>query len=450
MMTSGSPSGKIEQNFVQSSTEQQKNLQTYPSSTKSTFSTIPTTSSVSVNSSISSIDQLKNSVPTDVFLQNKIDFTDPIAINSSTVSKNTQFTSSSLLSLLERNHFSLPNTSNYEDDFTRQFGGLDLNQSRRNSDGSFDIHQKKQDPVPRNAMNLNDSHLMHARSFDLDSSIKQHQPMYSNSTEHLMFPSSSSSPYRVATSTALRALASPNSIGMEHDFLDDFEAENFDTELGGIPANTLSQNAHLLHNLGNLPPDSMYFKGYSATPPPGYVCKLCFVDGHWLRNCQLYLERKRGNQLHQQFMAELSNNPASNLISDQLKYQYQKLSQQLYLGGTRLPLKTTPPDGYICRKCNTPGHWIQQCPFQKTSIPPTTYTCRICGVKGHWIYQCAHRLPKQVSNGVGLLGLGSLGSNLVNGLGANLQTNLGGNHLGKECNLNENNGTPLKMADFFY
>jgi hypothetical protein len=90
-------------------------------------------------------------------------------------------------------------------------------------------------------------------------------------------------------------------------------------------------------------------------------------------------------------MAELSNNPASALISDELKYQYQKLSQQIHLGSTRLPLKATPPDGYICRKCNTAGHWIQQCPYQKTSVPPPTYTCRICNVKGHWIYQCSQK-----------------------------------------------------------
>lgn len=27
---------------------------------------------------------------------------------------------------------------------------------------------------------------------------------------------------------------------------------------------------------------------------------------------------------------------------------------------------STPPDGYVCRLCSTPGHWIQVCPTKKT------------------------------------------------------------------------------------
>ncbi|KAJ3134715.1 hypothetical protein HK101_004319, partial [Irineochytrium annulatum] len=37
----------------------------------------------------------------------------------------------------------------------------------------------------------------------------------------------------------------------------------------------------------------MQNSGYSAVPPPGYICKLCFVEGHWLKNCSMYRERKR-------------------------------------------------------------------------------------------------------------------------------------------------------------
>ena len=94
--------------------------------------------------------------------------------------------------------------------------------------------------------------------------------------------------------------------------------------------------------------------GYSATPPAGYVCKLCFVDGHWLRNCTLYLERKQGNIQHQKFMQELES-PANALLSEQVKMQLSVQSQQFHLGSSRL--KTFPPDGYVCRKCNIVGHW---------------------------------------------------------------------------------------------
>ncbi|KAJ3107772.1 hypothetical protein HDU96_007777 [Phlyctochytrium bullatum] len=32
---------------------------------------------------------------------------------------------------------------------------------------------------------------------------------------------------------------------------------------------------------------------YSNCPPAGYVCKLCLVEGHWLKNCSLYREKRR-------------------------------------------------------------------------------------------------------------------------------------------------------------
>ncbi|KAI8853243.1 hypothetical protein BC829DRAFT_383175 [Chytridium lagenaria] len=61
---------------------------------------------------------------------------------------------------------------------------------------------------------------------------------------------------------------------------------------------------------------------------------------------------------------------------------------------------SAPPDGYICRKCNVPGHWIQQCGNMKqsTPMPPDTYLCKICTVPGHWIWSCPRRryLPAQV------------------------------------------------------
>lgn len=28
--------------------------------------------------------------------------------------------------------------------------------------------------------------------------------------------------------------------------------------------------------------------------------------------------------------------------------------------------ESSPPDGYVCRLCSTPGHWIQVCPTKKT------------------------------------------------------------------------------------
>lgn len=34
--------------------------------------------------------------------------------------------------------------------------------------------------------------------------------------------------------------------------------------------------------------------------------------------------------------------------------------------GTKRKAESTPPDGYVCRLCSVPGHWIQVCPDKKT------------------------------------------------------------------------------------
>ncbi|KAI8916994.1 hypothetical protein DFJ77DRAFT_327733 [Powellomyces hirtus] len=83
-------------------------------------------------------------------------------------------------------------------------------------------------------------------------------------------------------------------------------------------------------------------KPYSAVPPPGYICKLCFVEGHWLKNCNLYQARRRTPDFLPFFPASANNSNGST---------------------ARQPQKTTiPPDGYVCRKCNTPGHCSARCP----------------------------------------------------------------------------------------
>jgi hypothetical protein len=72
-------------------------------------------------------------------------------------------------------------------------------------------------------------------------------------------------------------------------------------------------------------------------------------------------------------MAELNGNPACAMISDEIRMNYTQLAQELYLGGSvnksekaypvaprggGMPMRHFPPDGYICRKCNTAGHWF--------------------------------------------------------------------------------------------
>ena len=80
-----------------------------------------------------------------------------------------------------------------------------------------------------------------------------------------------------------------------------------------------------------------------SVPPQGYICKLCMVKGHWLKNCTLYQERKRENI---KTFGPLAMKPqlANRLIAN----------QQI-----TWPIRSSsaPPEGYVCRKCQTPGHW---------------------------------------------------------------------------------------------
>lgn len=60
------------------------------------------------------------------------------------------------------------------------------------------------------------------------------------------------------------------------------------------------------------------------------------------------------------------------------------------------PHRPIPPNDYICRLCNTPGHWLKDCilykPFgprtEGNSVPPANYVCRLCCIPGHWIEDC--------------------------------------------------------------
>jgi hypothetical protein len=89
--------------------------------------------------------------------------------------------------------------------------------------------------------------------------------------------------------------------------------------------------------------ESLELNKQFSLPPSGYVCKLCMVKGHWLKNCTLYQERKRENI---KTFGPLAMKPqlANRLLAN----------QQI-----TLPIRSSssPPEGYVCRKCHTPGHW---------------------------------------------------------------------------------------------
>ncbi|KAJ2661143.1 hypothetical protein IWW48_002554 [Coemansia sp. RSA 1200] len=65
--------------------------------------------------------------------------------------------------------------------------------------------------------------------------------------------------------------------------------------------------------------------------------------------------------------------------------------------GSKQSRRPPPPLNYLCRSCNQPGHWINDCPTrdqqqnkrQRTNDkPPPGYICRQCKQPGHWRSDC--------------------------------------------------------------
>ncbi|KAL4067785.1 CwfJ C-terminus 1-domain-containing protein-like protein [Scleroderma citrinum] len=58
------------------------------------------------------------------------------------------------------------------------------------------------------------------------------------------------------------------------------------------------------------------------------------------------------------------------------------------------PERTKPPEGYICRICNVPGHLVRDCPTKHAvgdtggRKPREGYVCRACGSELHYIEDC--------------------------------------------------------------
>ncbi|KAJ3178540.1 hypothetical protein HDU85_005147 [Gaertneriomyces sp. JEL0708] len=87
--------------------------------------------------------------------------------------------------------------------------------------------------------------------------------------------------------------------------------------------------ARILDDLDLHRHSQQYKQPYTTVPPPGYICKLCFVEGHWLRNCNLYKERRQ-----QTFLKYMKQNPLAAFLPPSL------------LDRAGQPTKTTiPPDG---------------------------------------------------------------------------------------------------------
>lgn len=58
------------------------------------------------------------------------------------------------------------------------------------------------------------------------------------------------------------------------------------------------------------------------------------------------------------------------------------------------PERTKPPEGYLCRICNIPGHLVRDCPTKHAvgdtggRKPREGYVCRACGSELHYVADC--------------------------------------------------------------
>ncbi|CAO3622360.1 unnamed protein product [Mucor hiemalis] len=57
----------------------------------------------------------------------------------------------------------------------------------------------------------------------------------------------------------------------------------------------------------------------------------------------------------------------------------------------RAKITETPRNGYICKRCNVPGHYIKDCPENAAEVPSEGYVCNICKNPGHFIRNCPER-----------------------------------------------------------
>ncbi|KAK3847338.1 MAG: CwfJ C-terminus 1-domain-containing protein-like protein [Linnemannia gamsii] len=51
-------------------------------------------------------------------------------------------------------------------------------------------------------------------------------------------------------------------------------------------------------------------------------------------------------------------------------------------------VRNEPPAGYICHRCNQPGHFVKECTAERVKRVPDGYVCNKCNQSGHYIKDC--------------------------------------------------------------
>ena len=201
-------------------------------------------------------------------------------------------------------------------------------------------------------------------------------------------PIRSSPTGRVQRASSDRLISSPIPL-CNKSFLDDDwlkERVKHDSKMaqvaGGLVRSETTTPPHLLDFPGGFA--SLIPNFGHVVPPVDYVCKLCAVPGHWMKDCHQYEHRPSITRIS----CTNSVVPTHNLSVHSSSNSLQKMH---------------PPGNYVCRLCGVPGHWIEQCSkFQPRkemfkiighSVPPKNYVCNLCHQPGHWIQHCSEFTP---------------------------------------------------------
>jgi len=129
----------------------------------------------------------------------------------------------------------------------------------------------------------------------------------------------------------------------------------------------------------------------SEVPPESYVCHNCRQPGHWIANCPLPRQSKRPRD---DASADAASDAGAGAGGGGGGGRGGGGG-----GGAKRPKgkRSGPPDGYVCRICNVPGHFIADCPLApreraaERPPPPPGYVCRKCNQSGHWVELCQLR-----------------------------------------------------------
>lgn len=174
----------------------------------------------------------------------------------------------------------------------------------------------------------------------------------------------------------------------------------------------------------------------TQAPPPGYLCKICQVSGHWIQDCPTRA-RPAGLEPGKVCFDFTKGRCARGA---QCRYSHDAAT----IAAHQAEARGGPRGDYLCNICRVPGHWIQDCPQRgagpyarhtaATAVarpglgfhdmvhrgnaaavagggsddsgggpgnsacasisagfprqPPAGYMCSLCLVPGHWIQDC--------------------------------------------------------------